>query len=379
MKISKVLQVLEAKAPAGTAESWDNVGLLVGNSENETAGAVVSVDLTDEAIDLAKKNRWKLIVNHHPCIFPRQKGLGRVTTGQGASPSSQLVYRAIREGISVVSCHTNFDQCSLEVVQAVSRALGAKVSGRLIEAGEGQLLKLVVFVPRAHAEAVRAAVCAAGAGQISQYDECSFSVLGEGTFRGASDTTPFLGTPGVLERAEEVRLETILPSGLEKRVIAALLEAHPYEEVAYDLYALQQQARGKGATFGLGYGFFGDLEKPCSFGVFAQRIRKAFGVNAFLASEPRPKQVRRVAFAAGKGASFIGAAAQAGCDVFVTGEAGYHAQLEGARRGVTVVELGHRESERFYLSTMKSWLEELGLSAQSLDQPTQSIWVSKKS
>lgn len=379
MKVSKILQALEAKAPAGTAESWDNVGLLVGNPEAETAGAVVSVDLTEEAIELAKKKRWKLIVNHHPCIFPRQKGLGRVTTGQGASPSSQLVYRAIREGISVVSCHTNFDQCSLEVVQAVSRALGAKVSGRLIEAGEGQLLKLVVFVPRTHAEAVREAICAAGAGQISQYDGCSFSALGEGTFRGASDTTPFIGTPGTLERAEEVRLETILPSGLEKRVVAALLEAHPYEEVAYDLYSLQQPARGKGATFGLGYGFWGDLEKPCSFGVFAQRVRKAFGVNAFLASEPRPKQVRRVAFSPGKGSSFIAAAAQAGCDVFVTGEAGYHAQLEGARRGVTLVELGHRESERFYLSTMKSWLEELGLSAQSLDQPTQSIWVSKKS
>jgi putative NIF3 family GTP cyclohydrolase 1 type 2 len=105
--------------------------------------------------------------------------------------------------------------------------------------------------------------------------------------------------------------------------------------------------------------------------VFAQRVRKAFGVNAFLASEPRPKQVRRVAFSPGKGSSFIAAAAQAGCDVFVTGEAGYHAQLEGARRGVTVVELGHRESERFYLSTMKGWLQELGLSAQSLDQPTQ--------
>src|SRR5262249_48094856 len=155
-----------------------------------------------------------LIVTHHPCIFPKSRGLSKVS--RGSNPSADLVYQAIRGGLSVIVSHTNFDRCALEVVKAVSEGLGVTPRGRLLDHPEGALLKLVVYVPEIHAESVREAVCAAGAGQIGQYDSCSFGAPGEGTFRGGEETQPFLGKPGKLERAREVRLETVLPRGIEK-------------------------------------------------------------------------------------------------------------------------------------------------------------------
>jgi dinuclear metal center YbgI/SA1388 family protein len=381
MKIGKILEALERRAPGGTAEDWDNVGLLAGDPDDETSGAVVSVDLTDEAIDAALAKKWRLIVNHHPCIFPKSRGLSRVTAGgPGSGSSSRLVHRAIREGLSVIASHTNFDQCSLEVVTAISKGLGVEPKGRLLESGKDTLLKLVVFVPVSHADSVREALCAAGAGNIGQYDSCTFGVRGEGTFRGGAHTQPFLGKPGVLERAEELRLETVLPRGLQRDVLKAMLQAHPYEEVAYDLYPVEQSPPVLGPVRGLGYGFWGDLPKAKSFAEVARDVKRLFKVDGFWVSQPSSKQtsskrIRRLGFVAGKGASFVGAAVRAGCDLFITGEAGYHAQLDGARQGLMVLELGHRESEKFFLSTMSEWLEQEGLKTKPLDLPTQKIWT----
>ena len=165
--------------------------MLVGDPEWETDGVVVSVDLTEQSIETAMKRGHRLIVNHHPCIFPKGKGLSRVVAGQKSGISS-LVFEALRQGIAVAAYHTNFDQCSLEVVQAVSKGLGLQPKGRLLDAGEGSLLKLVVFVPSTHAQAVRDALGQAGAGHIGQYDFCTFSTQGEGTFRGSDQARPFI-------------------------------------------------------------------------------------------------------------------------------------------------------------------------------------------
>lgn len=362
--VTQILAGLEARAPLATAEGWDNVGLLVGTGRSKTAGAVVSIDLTEKAIRTARAKGYRLIVNHHPCIFPKSRGITKV---QG------LVHEAASQGVEVISLHTNFDRCALEVVDAVSRGLGLSPGGRLHEA-TGDLLKLVVFVPETHSEQVRTAICGAGAGQIGAYDSCTFGSTGEGTFRGGEGTSPFLGRAGRLERAREVRLETILPTGFKSRVLKALFEAHPYEEVAYDLYALEQKASGSGLVSGLGYGFWGDFKKPRSFSEVARGVKSLFQLEGYWVSQPVPSRVRRMAFVAGKGASFIQAAAEAGCDLFVTGEAGYHDVLRGARTGMTVMEIGHRESERFFLSTVSGWLKADGLKTVSLNDPTQRVF-----
>lgn len=367
--VSDFLAFLNQRAPQGTAEDWDNVGLLVGDPRWKTGGAVISIDLTEEALEAAIRKRHRLIVNHHPCIFPRNRGLSRVVCGEGGG-MPDLVARALQNRIAVVACHTNFDRCALEVVRAVSEGLGAEPGGRLHESGN-PLLKLVVFVPSTHIDAVRTAICEAGAGVIGNYDHCSFAAEGEGTFRGSAKTRPFLGKPGALERARELRLETVVPRGLEKPVLKALMQAHPYEEVAYDLIPLEQAPPASGLVSGLGYGFWGDLKTPVSLKELGARIRRIFKASGHLLTGRPPAKIRRLAFVAGKGSSFIGSAVAAGCDLFITGEAGYHDALGAARKGTAVLEIGHRESERFYLSTMKGWLAQAGLSATELNIPTQ--------
>ena len=236
--IQDVLRALESRAPLRCSESWDNVGLLAGTAKTELRSAVICIDLTQRALDVAVAKGANLIVNHHPCIFPKSKGLSRVVEssgGFGSNPSSSLVYKALENGISVAAFHTNFDQCALEVVRTVSHGLGIEPQGRLIDHGEGALSKLVVYVPNTHLDQVRTAVATAGAGHIGNYDACTFSSSGEGTFRGGKNTHPFLGKAGRLEKVKEFRLETVFPSGLEREIVKALMAAHPYEEVAYDI------------------------------------------------------------------------------------------------------------------------------------------------
>jgi dinuclear metal center YbgI/SA1388 family protein len=369
LSVAAILEDLERRTPVGTAEKWDNVGLLVGDPEASVSGAVVSIDLTEETIAVAKRLGFSLIVNHHPCIFPKQKGLAKVS----ASGGSKLVFEAAKQGIAVVATHTNFDQCALEVPAAVSKALGFKPEGRLFEGDDAVFTKLVVFVPKTHVEKVRDAVCAAGAGKIGRYDTCAFGTEGEGTFRGGADTQPFLGERGKLERAREVRLETVFPRGLKKRVLKALREAHPYEEIAYDLYRVEQEPSQVGLVSGLGYGVYGDLPKAVPFAEIARRVKKAFGVDGFWLTEPAPKTVKRIGFVAGKGASFVGSARAAQCDLFITGEAGYHIAREAAFSGLSVMELGHRESEIFFLETLKTWCHEWGIPSEELHSPVQCL------
>lgn len=368
--VSSILRDLEARTPSGTAAKWDNVGLLVGEAGSRPLhGAVISIDLTEESVRVAERLGYRLIVNHHPCIFPKSKGLGCVTS-EGAS---KVVFAAAKAGISVISTHTNFDQCAMEVPAFVSNALGFKPLGRLFDGEEGMLTKLVVFVPKTHAAQVRDAICAAGAGKIGRYDHCSFSTEGEGTFRGDEGTKPFLGRPGRIETANEVRLETIYPRGLKRAVLRALRESHPYEEIAYDLYRVEQPASRLGLVSGLGYGVYGDFAKSIPYETLVSRVRKAFGIRGFLQTEPAPKRVKRIGFVAGKGASFVHSAQTLGCDLFITGEAGYHTAREAVGSGMGVMEIGHRESEIFFLRTVERWCREWGISAKVLNTPVQSV------
>lgn len=370
--VGQVTDLIEKRTPVAGAEKWDNVGLLVGDPKKKVTGAVISIDLTAASIAEAERLGYSLIVNHHPCIF---KGLSRVTR----SGSSSLVFEAARRGISVVSSHTNFDRFALEAPLAAASALGVQVIGRLHDEDEPPFIKLVVFVPVSHAERVRDAVCAVGAGQIGKYDSCSFSSQGEGTFRGGEGTKPFLGKKGRLETAKEVRLETIFPRALKKSVLRALKESHPYEEIAYDLYRVEQGASSVGVVSGLGYGFYGDFKTALSFAEFSKHVKTVFDVDGFWASEPAPKKIKRIGFVAGKGASFVSAAERARCDLFLTGEAGYHVVREAAERGMAIVEIGHTESELFFLKTVASWMKEWKIPSKSLRTKQQKITAVQRS
>ena len=375
--VGDVIQLLEQRAPSGTAESWDNVGLLSGDPAWKTSGAIVAIDLTREAISRAKERGYRLIVNHHPCIFPRTRGIARVVGGEGTGKTG-LVFEAIRQGIAVAAYHTNFDRCALEVAEQISRGLGIVPRGRLLEKGAGSCVKLSVFVPLTHLEAVREALGNAGAGHLGDYDFCSFSAEGEGRFRGSDRTRPFLGRPGELESAREARLETIVPRGLEKSVLKALRASHPYEEIAYDLFPVEQAPASVGLIRGLGYGFWGEFPAPKPFSEVCKGVKTLFKAEGFLLTQPPPRKVRRLAFAAGTGSSVVEVAAALGCDLMITGEAGYHEALAvGEHRPeapMAVMELGHRESERFFVTTMEKWLGEAGLGVRAVHVETQKFW-----
>ncbi len=368
--LASILYEIEKRTPPGTAEKWDNVGLLVGNARGIVTGAVLSVDLTEEALETAKRLGYSLIINHHPCIFPRSKGAANViSTGP-----SKLIYEAARAGISVIATHTNFDQCALEVPEAVAQALGITPVGRLFGGDESPFTKLVVFVPRTHVEKVRDALFAVGAGKIGRYDSCSFASPGDGTFRGGVGTKPFIGKSGRLEKVDEVRIETIFPRGLKRQVLQALRSSHPYEEIAYDLYRVDQEPSRFGLVSGLGYGVYGDLPKAVPFAEIAKRVRRAFKSEGFLITEPLPKRVKRIGFTPGKGSSFLRAAGLLGCDLFITGEAGYHDAREAALSGVGVMEIGHRESEIFFLQTIEKWCREWKVRTRVLNTPIQKFY-----
>ncbi|MBC7386060.1 MAG: Nif3-like dinuclear metal center hexameric protein [Cryobacterium sp.] len=367
ISLSSILSDLEKRAPEATAEKWDNVGLIIGKKDESVSGAVISIDLTRESIELAKRLKFNLILNHHPCIFPKGHGVSRVCEGG----ETDLIYSAAAAGISVISVHTNFDQCALEVPMKVSEALGFKALGRLYAKGELALTKFAVTVPETHAQALRDALTEAGAGKIGSYDSCTFTVTGEGTFRPREGAEPFLGSRGVLERVAEVRIETVFPRGLRKQVLKAMRAAHPYEEIAYDLFSVEQSPSQVGLVSGLGYGVYGDFATPVPFERFAKRIKEVFGIDGFLMTDPAPKKLKRVAFVAGKGTSFIESARSAGCDLFITGEAGYHDAREAANAGLGVLELGHRESELFFLKTIEVWCREWGIRFKGLNTPVQ--------
>lgn len=369
MQIVDILQFLEVRAPSFTAESWDNVGLLVGDPQWEAAGAVVSIDLTKEAIDLALQHDYRLIITHHPCIFPAtsQKGyhgLARIT------PDESLIFQSLQKKISVLAIHTNFDHSSMEVIDLICKGLGLEYTGRLLNtqsSGVGGMLKLATFVPESHLESVRLALCEAGAGHIGNYDSCTFSSQGEGTFRGKTRSQPFIGKEGRLEKVREFKLETIFSPTIQKKVLSALFSSHPYEEIAYDLISLEKH---------LPYGFYGDYSSPLSLDSFSQRLISLFRVPGFLLTTALDtKFVRKIGFVAGKGVSFLEQALAVGCDLFLTGEVGYHAAFTSMKRGLSVIELGHCESERFFIDTLERWFAELGLSTISIRTSTQKLWL----
>ncbi len=375
LTLQTLLKQLETRIPASLAESWDPVGLVVGNPKSSVRGVVVGVDLTEALLAEAGRKKANVIVIHHPPLFPKGKGLARLVPG-GAETREQLLLECYRRGIGVVVAHTNFDRGAIDGMVNLARALGAEPTARVLEVpkeGRSLMKKLVTYIPVDHYERVRDALYLAGCGHLGQYDCCGFGTSGVGNYRPLKGASPFIGAVGELEEVEEIRLETLVVAGMESVAIRALKEAHPYEMVAYDLIPLDPVPGMKGMVWGLGYGFVGQLKKPVSYSEFVRRVKRVFQVKSFLTNQHTPKSVRSIAFTPGSGSSFVGAVQSQGVDVYLTGEVGYHASLEAARQGLSVFELGHRESEHYFLKTFESWMKEWEIPVSVLDERTQRI------
>lgn len=333
MIIRDIVNYLETVAPPCYQESYDNAGLILGNSESTISSALITLDVTESVIDEAIKYGCGLIISHHPILF---KGLKRVN---GNSYVERCVIKAIKNDIAIYAAHTNLDSVTGGVNSKICEKIGL-TNMRILAPAKELLLKLVTFVPVNHLDKVREAVFAAGAGHIGNYDKCSYNLEGEGTFRGGEDTNPFVGDKGEFHEEKEVRFETILPKHLKNKVIDALLNAHPYEEVAYDLYPLENEFSIVGS------GMIGELHVAEDEGVFLFRLMEIFDCKVIRHTSLLGKPVRKVAVCGGAGSFLLSKAIAEGADLFITGDFKYH-DFFNAENKIVIADIGHYESEQF--------------------------------
>jgi len=335
MKIKDLTVFLERLAPLQVQETWDNCGLLTGNTEDESTGVLICLDVTEKVLEEALAARCNLVVSHHPAVFT---GLKSFT---GKSLSERLVAHAIRNDLALYAMHTNLDNVPCGVNGMLCGRLG--LSGcSILQPRKDLLRKLVTFCPVKDAAKVREALFAAGAGHIGNYDSCSFNVSGTGSFRGSEETHPYVGEKGKLHVEDEVRIETIYPVWLEHKVVSALLATHPYEEVAYDLYPLGNEHRQLGA------GMAGMMAEPTAEEAFLRLLKKVTGCGCIRHSALTGRTIRRVAVCGGSGGFLIPEALRAGADVLVTGDIRYHDFFEAGGK-ILLADAGHYETEQFMI------------------------------
>ncbi|RYZ20720.1 MAG: Nif3-like dinuclear metal center hexameric protein [Chitinophagaceae bacterium] len=333
MKIHDILLVLERFAAPELQEDYDNAGLITGDRGWNCTGALCTLDATPEVILEAKERGCNLVVAHHPIVF---KGLKRLN---GKSYIERALILAIKHDIAIYAIHTNLDN----VIEGVSRRMADKLgleNIRVLAPKSGQLRRLITFAPENAADKVRDAVFAGGAGHIGNYSECSFNTVGEGTFKAGEGADPYVGEVGKRHREREVKIEIVFPFYLEDQVVKALIEAHPYEEVAYDIFKMEN------AHLGLGAGAIGELAEAEDETAFLRRLSEAFGLTVVRHTPLRGRPVKTVALCGGAGSFLIGRARAAGADAYVTADVKYHEFFDAEGRMV-LADIGHWESEQF--------------------------------
>lgn len=344
MKIKDVIKVLEAHAPGSLQESYDNAGIQVGNIEDEVTGALLTLDCTEEVVAEAIKKKCNLIIAHHPVIFG---GLKRIA---GNSYVERVVRDAIKNDVTIYAAHTNLDNVKDGVSKKMCDKLGL-INCAVLAPQAGELTKLVVFIPETHAETVREAIFKEGAGVIGAYDSCSFNVSGTGTFRGGEGTNPFVGKKGELHEEGEVRMETVVPNYLVGQVVSAMSDAHPYEEVAYDLYPITNSNQMVGS------GMVGELAGGMEAHKFLEHIKTIFNSGCLRYTNILKDTVDRVAVCGGSGSFLLPNAIAAGADVFITADFKYH-QFFDAEDKIVIADIGHYESEQFTTEVFAGILKE---------------------
>ena len=332
--IDAVVAWLEQIAPPSYQESYDNAGLITGSGEWVCSGVLTTLDATEAVVEEAVRLGCNLVVAHHPIVF---SGLKKIN---GRNYVEKAIITAIKKDIAIYAIHTNLDNV---VAQGVNGKIAAKlglVKSRPLLPKEGILRKLYCFVPVDHLETVRNAVFSAGAGQIGNYSECSFSTEGTGTFKGGEGTDPFVGQPGLRHSEKEVRVEMVLPAHISEAVIRAMVAAHPYEEVAYDLVNLANTHPGVGS------GLLGELPAAVDEKAFLDTLRQVFRVPVVRHTRLTGRPVQRVAVCGGAGSFLIPKALAERADFYITADVKYHEFFDANDRMV-VADVGHFESEQY--------------------------------
>lgn len=344
MKIKDISLFLESIAPPGLQESYDNAGLIIGNQENNCTGILTTLDITEQVLEEAIHKNCNLVVAHHPIIF---RGIKRLN---GKNYVERAVIFAIKNDIAIYAIHTNLDNVLDGVNSKIAEKLQLQNCQVLLPKKE-TLQKLVTFSPEKNAIDVRNALFKAGAGAIGKYDECSFNVKGEGTFRAGEGSHPYVGKQGELHVEEEIRIEVIFPTLIQNQLIRALKEAHPYEEVAYYIQQLENVRND------IGSGLTGELQEPLSENQLLELLKDQFHLSMIKHTAFLNKPVRKIAVCGGAGIFLLPNAIAAGADVFITGDVKYHEFFDADGR-LLLADIGHFESEQFTIELLTEFLQE---------------------
>jgi dinuclear metal center YbgI/SA1388 family protein len=362
MKISTIISAIERVAPSNYQESYDNSGLLVGDANAEVSGVLVCLDVLASVVEEAHHLGFNMIVAHHPIIF---SGLKRLT---GRTYIERVVIKAISYGIAIYAVHTNLDNVLQGGVNAkIGQQLGLE-NMKILAPKAGLLRKLFTYAPTASADAVRAALFAAGAGQIGAYSSCSFNTQGVGTFLANDTANPYVGQRGELHREAEEKIEVLFLEQYQGAIIKALLAAHPYEEVAYDIIKLENTAAEVGA------GLIGQLPQPQPVAEFLQNLKQKMKVGCVKYTVPHKDTISTVALCGGAGGFLLRQAIGQRADIFITADYKYH-EFFDADGKIIIADIGHYESEQYTIDLLADLLSSQfeGLRVQMVSQSTNPV------
>lgn len=344
MKILDLITVIEKYAAPELQEDYDNAGLITGNASWECSGVLCTLDVTVEVIQEAKQNHCNLIIAHHPIVF---RGLKKIN---GRTYVEQVIIEAIKGDIAIFAVHTNLDNVVLGVNGMIAKKIGLR-NITILQPKNKMLRRLITFAPVDKAEGVRNAIFKTGGGHIGKYSECSFNSDGTGTFKAGEGADPYVGEIGEQHREKETKIEIVYPFYLEDQVVKALVDNHPYEEVAYDIFTMDN------VHFGIGAGIIGELEEPKDEKDFLKFIRERFKTEGIRHTALLGKPIKKVAVCGGAGSFLIRNAIQKGADIYITADVKYH-EFFDAEGKLVIADIGHYESEQFTIDLLHDLLAE---------------------
>ena len=344
MQIKDITDYLESLAPLSSQESYDNSGLLTGHPLTEVTQALITLDCIEETVDEAIAKNCNLIIAHHPIIF---KGLKKLN---GKNYIERTIIKAIKHDIAIYACHTNLDNYKGGVNKKIGDLLGVK-NPKILAPSQSTLEKLVVFSPKTHQNEVLDALFKAGAGSIGNYAECSFSTDGNGSFKANALAQPFVGNADERHIESEVKIEVIISAHRRGKILSKMLEAHPYETVAYDIFPLLNTNPDEGA------GMYGDIENEMPIKDFLAKVKKDFNCDIIRHTNPHKNTIKKISWCGGSGSFLLNAAKRVNADIFITGDFKYH-EFFDADNQIIIADIGHYESEQFTIGLIGDLLSE---------------------
>lgn len=336
---------MEQWAPKSLAYDWDNVGLQIGSFNKSVKKIMITLDVLESVVDEAIINKVDLIIAHHPLLF---KSIKQVNIDK---PQGGIIQKLIHHNISVYASHTNLDAADGGVNDMLCDLLNIESRRVLIDTDTEKLCKIVVYVPHSHLNNVLDALSDSGAGHIGNYSQCSFQTAGKGTFKPLEGTNPYIGAHNKMELVDEIKIESIVPEGKLQNAVHAIINAHPYEEVAYDILPLKNQGRQ------YGIGRIGTLNKSVKLETFCAYVKTALDIPYLRVIGDLTNQVKTIAILGGSGEKYINAAKQKGADVYITGDMTFHSAQDAMQRELSVIDAGHY-IEKVMKKAVKKYLDE---------------------